>query len=198
MNDPPDRRTAERLLRGDAAAHPALAEMLAGAAGPARPAELAGEDAAVAAFRTRREPRPRIQHRTLTRLLTVKALLAVLALGGGAALAGGSGHLPGHQGPHPGPRPPRIGTPPDESSDRATLPAVPSPPSPPSPSQGRHASSPGPRNPTHRPSKPSKRKKNGKPERAEKSKKRKKAKKARKPKSRHGGPNRSPAGRARR
>jgi hypothetical protein len=102
-----DPRTAERLIRearaDDHSADP-LARLLAAAATPARPGELAGEDAAVSAFRQAnlgRAPRRRTRMRTaFAKLATAKvALAAALALGGGGiALAAGGGHLPGGAG----------------------------------------------------------------------------------------------------
>jgi hypothetical protein len=96
-----DRRTADRLLRGDRTGHP-LDQVLAAATAPATDRELAGEAAALAAFRaathspaTRR--RPSLVRSTLTRLLTLK--VAAVALGtsatiGGVALAANTRTLP--------------------------------------------------------------------------------------------------------
>ena len=94
---PLDEDAAERLLDG-ADGHPRLHALLSAAAAPARPDELAGEDAAVAAFRAA----PRTAHgsraATLRRLLPVKILVAIggsLILTGGAAYATMTGRLPG-------------------------------------------------------------------------------------------------------
>ncbi|BCJ58352.1 hypothetical protein Jiend_17740 [Micromonospora endophytica] len=109
MNNPPprsmDRDTAERLLDGDPVALSRagrLAVPLRAARGPIRPDELAGEQAALAAFvaaadltrrpAPRREPMLKI---FLTKLLTAKAASVIAATGlGGVALAGGTGVLP--------------------------------------------------------------------------------------------------------
>jgi hypothetical protein len=96
-----DRRTADRLLRGDRTGHP-LDQVLAAATAPATDRELAGEAAALAAFRaathspaTRRRSSP--VRSTLARLLTLK--VAAVALGtsatiGGVALAANTRTLP--------------------------------------------------------------------------------------------------------
>ncbi|PZF86176.1 hypothetical protein C1I93_28045 [Micromonospora endophytica] len=94
-----DRDTAERLLDGDPVALSRagrLAVPLRAARGPIRPDELAGEQAALAAFvaaadltrrpAPRREPMLKI---FLTKLLTAKAASVIAATGlGGVALAG--------------------------------------------------------------------------------------------------------------
>jgi PT repeat len=101
-----DRTTAEQLLRGepvDPTGGPdPLAALLAAAAAPARADELAGEYAALAAFREAHlgpvlQPRRTSMIKTaLAKLLTVK--LAAAAVGvttlGGVALAAGTGTLP--------------------------------------------------------------------------------------------------------
>jgi hypothetical protein len=94
-----DRVTAERLLSGGpchAAGTEPLVRLLAAAAAPARPHELAGEDAAVAAFRQRpasaRKPGRRAM---LAKLLTVKVTAAFAATAvGGVAVAAAAGGLP--------------------------------------------------------------------------------------------------------
>jgi hypothetical protein len=107
-----DRVTAEQLLRGvpvDASdgvrgggVERRLAGVLAAAAAPVRVGELAGEEAAVAAFREARLG-PAVESRrqsmiqsALAKLLTVK--VAALTIGftalGGVALAAGTGTLP--------------------------------------------------------------------------------------------------------
>lgn len=102
-----DRRPAEQLLDGAPTSRrldtpDALDELLRAAAGPARAGELAGEQAAVAAFGAARlAPVPR--HRrlsmiktTLASLLTAKILVptAAAATVGGLTLAGVTGALP--------------------------------------------------------------------------------------------------------
>ena len=96
-------REAEQLLTG-APVGPdrrELVHLLSAAAGPARPDELVGEDAALAAFGSASAgpaaavPRPRMRRRALTRALTVKvaAGVAVLSLSG-VAYAAETGRLP--------------------------------------------------------------------------------------------------------
>jgi hypothetical protein len=91
-------------MRG-AAAHPGVAELLAAASAPARPEELAGELAAVAAFRREYrpvdraappvpEPRGSVPRRPRRRRVALAGLAAVVALVGGTAYAAGSGRLP--------------------------------------------------------------------------------------------------------
>ncbi|MGI5324720.1 hypothetical protein [Actinomadura nitritigenes] len=112
-----DQRTAERLLGGASArpangsaggpadGHDALRALLSAAAGPPRPGELAGEDAAAAAFRAARA-RPaarRSRWAALPRYATVKVAVVaatLAAFGGGVAVAASTGHLPG-QSPAP-------------------------------------------------------------------------------------------------
>jgi hypothetical protein len=123
---PMDRTTAERLLRGDRAAlgpaHP-LTELLDQAKAPAWSDELAGEAAALAAFRAAAQaPGPGSPRRRslLPRLLTVAAFAATAAVGG-VALAASTGALPG---PATGPAKP---------SHSASRPPRPSPSAPPTP-----------------------------------------------------------------
>lgn len=94
-----DRETAEHLLDGAGATDHvdvgALSHLLASAAGPAKPHELAGENAAVMAFRAARiEPQRGFSWR---RLLTFKAIAAVVAAiaAGGLAFASTTGIIPG-------------------------------------------------------------------------------------------------------
>ncbi|PRX04952.1 UNVERIFIED_ORG: hypothetical protein CLV66_106221 [Actinomadura viridilutea] len=101
-----DRAAAERLLDGAAdgrrAVDDPLARLLAGAAAPARESELAGEEAAVAAFRAAsaaRKAAPRGTGRrrlALSRVFTAKVAALALAgvVGGGVAVAAGTGSLP--------------------------------------------------------------------------------------------------------
>lgn len=105
------RRTAELLLRGErgqwGAGVDAVAGLLADAAAPAREAELAGQPAALAAFRSARlDPAPKPRRRSLIRsrlvasLATKTVAATVIAVAfGGVATAAVTGHLPG-----PGPR----------------------------------------------------------------------------------------------
>ncbi|MGP4023134.1 hypothetical protein [Actinomadura sp. 3N407] len=98
-----DEHTLEGLLGLDGAdGHARLHALLSAAAAPARPDELAGEDAAVAAFRA--APHPVRKSRmscvaAMRRFLTVKALVLVggsLILTGGAAAAI-TGNIPGQE-----------------------------------------------------------------------------------------------------
>ncbi|GGN79922.1 hypothetical protein GCM10010112_54970 [Actinoplanes lobatus] len=100
---PMDRTTAESLLRGDRTGLP-LDRVLAAAKAPATARELAGEAAAVAAFRVAtaspagRARRFPVFWSTLSKLLTVKvaaAAFATTATVGGVALAANNGALPG-------------------------------------------------------------------------------------------------------
>ncbi|MCY0937414.1 hypothetical protein [Streptomyces sp. H34-S4] len=111
-----DQSTAEQLLgRGPVASsgdHDALAGLLAAAAAPAAESELAGEQAALAAFRAiRLAPDPVPQHHprrgpmptsTLAKLLSAKVAALVVATAlGGVAVAAGTGHLPAALGGDP-------------------------------------------------------------------------------------------------
>ncbi len=95
-----ERDAVESLLNGDARQpieRDVLLRLLAAASAPARPHELAGEEAAVHAFRRRATTPARRPGRRafLAKLLTVKvtAALAVTALGG-ATVAAATGALP--------------------------------------------------------------------------------------------------------
>jgi hypothetical protein len=93
-----DRFTAERLLRGETAGPDQLAKLLAAAAAPAERGELAGEEAAVAAFREARlipalQPRRRSMIKTALAIKVAAAALSATTVGG-VALAAGTGHLP--------------------------------------------------------------------------------------------------------
>jgi hypothetical protein len=140
-----DRETAEWLLAGTAGrpvepdTRP-LAHLLALAAAPARPHELAGEDAAVAAFhRPGSAPvRARPGRRALlAKLLTVKvaALIAASTLGG-VAVAAAAGRLPelpgvaGIQAEDTPPAPPPAVPPPPTNTGRPKVQPAPPPPSP--------------------------------------------------------------------
>jgi hypothetical protein len=107
-----NRRTAEHLLRGAAAGRgvegtAAVTSLLGAAAAPARDDELAGQPAALAAFRAARlgpVPQPRrrsVIKSALAQSLTTKiAAFAVAAVAfGGVATAAVTGHLSPHTGP---------------------------------------------------------------------------------------------------
>jgi hypothetical protein len=85
----------ERALDGSGPWPPDLARLVAGAQAPPVPGELAGEDAAVAAFhRARTEPAHPVR-RTLARVLAVKVAAGVAILAaGGYAVAAASGAVP--------------------------------------------------------------------------------------------------------
>lgn len=102
-----DRHTAEQLLRGAPAAGlpaapDALGDLLKAASGPAREGELAGQHAALAAFRSAHlAPDPEQRRHSMIKtmlagLLTAKILIpaAAAATVGGIALAGVTGTLP--------------------------------------------------------------------------------------------------------
>jgi hypothetical protein len=95
---------AERLLDGAPGGPPALSRLLAAASAPGRAAELAGEEAAMAAFRVVRSAipqtvsvrkiahheRPRVwPKRASLRLLVVGGALTAVAAAGGVAVAAG-------------------------------------------------------------------------------------------------------------
>jgi hypothetical protein len=93
-----DDETAERLLDGLAVGPRRLADLLAAAAAPAFAADMVGEDAAIAEFRSSRPvptPRHRSHRQVWARLLTVKgaALAAAFAVAG-VAVAASTGVLP--------------------------------------------------------------------------------------------------------
>lgn len=100
---------AEQLLSGDLTPPPygteRLAALLAAASAPGRPDELAGEAAAMAAFRAQPQT---VRRWSLRRALTIKvaAVVAATVAAGGVALASGTGllplpFLPGKIGPIP-------------------------------------------------------------------------------------------------
>ncbi|SCG76733.1 hypothetical protein [Micromonospora inositola] len=103
-----DQKTVERLLVGPIADPPdgpeALVRLLTAVRAAPRPRELAGERAALEAFRTARAgsvpvPAARPERRILAGLLSAKvALAALLAATGGVALAAATGTLPGSVG----------------------------------------------------------------------------------------------------
>ncbi len=113
-----DRLAAELMVSGAWAGgrvgSDPLADLLAATAVSARDGELAGEEAAVMAFRAAHlSPIPELRRRSmlktaLAKLATAKVAIALLAVGGGGvALAAGSGNLPGVGSPdsHPTGRP---------------------------------------------------------------------------------------------
>ena len=113
-----DRLAAELMVSGAWASgrlgSDPLADLLAATAVSARDGELAGEEAAVMAFRAAHlSPIPELRRRSmlktaLAKLATAKVAIVLLAVGGGGvALAAGSGNLPGVGSPdsHPTGRP---------------------------------------------------------------------------------------------
>lgn len=135
---------------GSASAEP-VAWLLAAAAGPGLPGELAGEDAAVAAFRAARaDPAPSVPHRPHGRRLTTGAVawigaVAVTATAGAAFAAVRQDWVPGPLAPEPS----RTSPTPDLASPRSGEPSR-SPSSSGTPSQG----TPSPGTPSHRPPSP--------------------------------------------
>jgi hypothetical protein len=91
------REAAERLLSGDSSSPPSgtesLAFLLAAASAPPRLQELAGEGAALAAFRAHS---PTVRRWSLRRVLTIKvaAVVAATVAAGGVAFASSAGLLP--------------------------------------------------------------------------------------------------------
>ena len=107
-----DRHTAEQLLRSAPGQPPVagrdrLSDLLAAAGAPARDRELAGEQAALAAFRDARlAPAPqrwrsRMLRTALANLLAVKIAGVAALTAGGIALAAAAGTLPGQQREEP-------------------------------------------------------------------------------------------------
>jgi len=152
-----DRGTAERLLDGDRGAHRddtrLLAAVLIAAAAPARPYELAGEEATLAAFRVGlrpgvAQPRRGTAGGSVTKLFSVKAValaVATATAAGGVALAT-TGGLPtslggkpatSTRGSQPGVRPATGPAGADRAAPQATTPAGVVPPPQPTPSGPR-------------------------------------------------------------
>lgn len=108
-----DRPTAERLLRGERVGYRAdldpLTDLLAAAAAPPSEDDLAGERAAMSAFRTARLGRiaqpegPSVPRSLLSKLLTAKIIAAAIAVGGigGVAVAAATDTLPAGPGGPP-------------------------------------------------------------------------------------------------
>ncbi|HEX8867446.1 MAG TPA: hypothetical protein VF821_17440, partial [Lentzea sp.] len=81
-----------------------LSDLLAAASAPARHHELAGEEAAVAAFRTARlATAPQRRRPRMLSLLSVKIAATAAAAAGGIALAAAAGALPGQHREDPAP-----------------------------------------------------------------------------------------------
>jgi hypothetical protein len=103
VNDPRiDPGIAERMLRGETAGPPEVAELLVAASSDLAAGDPSGEEAAVAAFRSARSPHPRrTRHLRISALVSLKAALIglLLVLAGGVAVA--SQHLPGPLGNKP-------------------------------------------------------------------------------------------------
>ncbi|MTD57248.1 hypothetical protein [Amycolatopsis pithecellobii] len=124
-----DRFTAEQLLRGEPVVGrgpDAVRELLSAAAAPATEAELAGEPAALAAFRSA-QPFPATRPRRGSIIGSLTAKVAAAAVGavavGGVAFAAASGTLPANPGgPAPVPAP-SVG----RTSDTVRIPAPPPP-----------------------------------------------------------------------
>ncbi|HEY0001603.1 MAG TPA: hypothetical protein VGB74_14190 [Actinoplanes sp.] len=127
----PARHAAEQLLRRDPAARglsPQLAALLDAAAAPARPGELVGRSAAVAAFRDGRlhaaaipVHRRRSARSRLARMLALKTAIGLAMATGGVALAAATGTLPGTPRlaePSPGTHAPSVtSSPADDKTD---------------------------------------------------------------------------------
>ncbi|WP_433549729.1 hypothetical protein ACQP08_16985 [Micromonospora zamorensis] len=141
---PGQAHTPSTSVQGSAPAEP-VARLLAAAAGPGLPRELAGEDAAVAAFRAARaDPAPSAPHRPRGRRLTAGAAawigaVAVTATAGAAFAAVSQDWVPDpgapeptRTSPTPGQGSPRSGEPSRSPSSTGT--PSPRPPSPGTPS----------------------------------------------------------------
>ncbi|RAY13759.1 hypothetical protein DPM19_19080 [Actinomadura craniellae] len=103
-----DPDAAERLLAGEPVPeHAVLRRLLDAVTAPGAAAELAGEDAAAAAFRAARARTPHPVRAGLAGLLTLKILTVggAVALAGGVALAAGTVALPAAAPDAPVPRP---------------------------------------------------------------------------------------------
>jgi hypothetical protein len=92
-----DRLTAEQLLRGEPLQADALSELLSAAAAPAAEGELAGEPAAVAAFRAAR-PAPVLPARKGSMMVKLAAMTVGAVAVGGVAVAAATGTLPVRSG----------------------------------------------------------------------------------------------------
>ncbi|MGW3890758.1 hypothetical protein ACWD69_18880 [Micromonospora chokoriensis] len=117
---PADTHVPSPQVPGSTPAEP-VARLLAAAAGPVRPGELAGEEAALAAFRAARaEPSPSVPHRARRRRLTTGAAawigaVAVTATAGAAFAAVRQDWIPVPVAPEP----PRASSTPDQGSTRS-------------------------------------------------------------------------------
>ncbi|MEU8241447.1 hypothetical protein AB0C07_24640 [Actinoplanes missouriensis] len=121
-----DRKTAESLLRGGVPGHP-VAEVLSAAKAPATERELAGEAAAMAAFRAAPPAAPRRSPMlTFLSFKVAAAAFATTATVGGVALAASTGSLPSpifaSSSAKPSPAPTSTSPSPSPSSSRAFSP----------------------------------------------------------------------------
>jgi hypothetical protein len=142
-----DRASAEQLLAGDTTTIGVLGEVLAAAWAPASPAELRGEDDAVARFRavrthlSPRSPGRQRPARAVTRLLTANFAVMLMLVGvgiGGVAVAASTGFLPAlphHHGTSDGPASRRPSRDPSGSTSAQTATDLSSPSSSPAGSQ---------------------------------------------------------------
>ncbi|MGC4813759.1 hypothetical protein ACLQ29_24780 [Micromonospora sp. DT228] len=146
---PSDRATRAASPGEEAASSPArvppadsVAGVLAAAAGPARPGELAGEEAALAAFRAARAtPAPSVPHRPRRRRLTTGAVAWIGAVAATATAGAAFAAVTRDRTPEPlGPAPSRTSSSPSTAGEPSRS-APPGPSSPGQPSPG--ASSPG-------------------------------------------------------
>ncbi|MCG5471321.1 hypothetical protein LADH09A_005310 [Micromonospora sp. LAH09] len=141
-----DAPSTSAQVQGSAPAEP-VARLLAAAAGPGLPGELAGEDAAVAAFRAARaDPSPSVPHRPHGRRLTTGAVawigaVAVTATAGAAFAAVSQDWVPGPLAPEPTRTSPATGPASPRSGEPSRSPSSPGSPSPGTPSH--HPPSPG-------------------------------------------------------
>ncbi|MEU7752738.1 hypothetical protein AB0B57_29365 [Micromonospora sp. NPDC049101] len=127
-----------------------VAGLLAAAAGPARPGELAGEEAALTAFRAARaDPAPSVPHRPRRRRLTTGAVAWIGAVAATATAGAAFAAVTRDRAPDPvAPEPSRTSPSPDRSASTSGDPSRSAPHGPPSPSHpSPGAPSPGPPSP---------------------------------------------------
>ncbi|RAO41469.1 hypothetical protein GAR06_05564 [Micromonospora saelicesensis] len=103
---------------------PPVAALLAAAAGPVRPGELAGEDAAVAAFRAARaNPTPAVPQRPRRRRMTTGAVAWIGAVAATATAGAAFAAVTRDRGPDPvAPAPSRPSPSPHQGASRSTEP----------------------------------------------------------------------------
>ncbi|MET8042796.1 hypothetical protein ABZU25_18290 [Micromonospora sp. NPDC005215] len=129
------RRADPGSLRAPVPPADPVAGLLAAAAGPARPGELAGEEAALAAFRAARaNPAPSAPHRPGRRRLTTGAVAWIGAVAATATAGAAFAAVTRDRTPDPvAPAPSRTSSSPERSAPTSDAPDRSAPPGPPSP-----------------------------------------------------------------